>query len=175
MLWHKCSFPNSHFLDSGRKKLTKGSQALTAKPAIAFPEIAYITVILSYVSASDCSLKPLNCDCCFCADLFMVTALLVKHYQIKLLKKVWCILLVLCTWFNSFSIQLEAHQVNKILIRENDQKPEPRKKRAPGPDPHSWKPTAPEAELELCHFYDSFTALNNTRCNQAHRRSRVKI
>jgi len=31
-----------------------------AKPAIAFPEIVYITVILSYVSASDCSLNRLN-------------------------------------------------------------------------------------------------------------------
>jgi len=39
----------------------------------------------------------------------MLTALLVKNYQIKLLKKVWYILLVLCT---SFSIQLEAYQDN---------------------------------------------------------------
>jgi len=54
----------------------------------------------------------------------MVTALLVENYQIKLLEKIWCILLVLCTLFNSFSIQLEAHQVNKIFMRENDQKSE---------------------------------------------------
>jgi len=33
---------------------------LTAKPATAFPEIVYITVILSYVSASYCSLNRLN-------------------------------------------------------------------------------------------------------------------
>ena len=52
----------------------------------------------------------------------MVAVLLVKTYQIKLLKKVWCILLVLSTWFNSFSIQLEARQVNEMLC-ENDQKP----------------------------------------------------
>ena len=58
----------------------------------------------------------------------MVTALLVKNYQIKLLKKVWCILSVLCTWFNSFSIQVEAHQVNKVLMYENNQKPEPLKR-----------------------------------------------
>jgi len=30
------------------------------KPANAFPDIAYITVILSYVSASKCSLNRLN-------------------------------------------------------------------------------------------------------------------
>jgi len=42
----------------------------------------------------------------------MVAALLVKDYQIKLLKKAWYILLVLCTWFNSFSIQREGHQDN---------------------------------------------------------------
>jgi len=34
----------------------------------------------------------------------MVRALVVKNYQIKLLEKIWYILLVLCTWFNSFSI-----------------------------------------------------------------------
>jgi len=56
---------------------------------------------------------------------------------------------------------------------ENDQNPESRKKRAMEADPHSWKPTAPEAEPELCHFCDSFAALNNPRCNRAHRRSRA--
>jgi len=35
--------------------MTKGRQALHAKPATAFPEFVYITVILSYVSASNCS------------------------------------------------------------------------------------------------------------------------
>jgi len=38
----------------------KGPQALMAKPATTFPEIVYITVILSYVSASNCSLNHLN-------------------------------------------------------------------------------------------------------------------
>jgi len=42
----------------------------------------------------------------------MVPSLLVKNYPIRLLNKVWYILLVLCTWFSSFSIQLEAHQDN---------------------------------------------------------------
>jgi len=49
MLGHTCSFPNNHFLDSGRKK---GPQELTAKPATAFREVVHITVILNYVSAS---------------------------------------------------------------------------------------------------------------------------
>jgi len=35
-------------------------QALTAKPATAFPEIFYIAIIASYVSANNCSLNPLN-------------------------------------------------------------------------------------------------------------------
>jgi len=52
MLGHKCSFPNNHFLDSGRIRNNKAPHALTAKPATAFPEVVYITVILSYVSAS---------------------------------------------------------------------------------------------------------------------------
>ena len=40
------------------KHMSKGLRALTAKPATAFPEIVYITVIVSYVSASNCS----TCD-----------------------------------------------------------------------------------------------------------------
>jgi len=38
----------------------KGPQALTTKSATAFPEIVYIAVILSYISASNCSLNRLN-------------------------------------------------------------------------------------------------------------------
>jgi len=42
------------------EEITKGPHALTVKPATAFPEIIYITVILSYVSASNCSLNRTN-------------------------------------------------------------------------------------------------------------------
>jgi len=42
----------------------------------------------------------------------VVRTLLVKNYRIKLLKDVWYIPLILCTWYNLFSIQLEAHQDN---------------------------------------------------------------
>ena len=59
-LGHKGSFPNSHFLDSGGKEITKGHRALTAKPATALLEIAYITVILRYASVSNCVLNRLN-------------------------------------------------------------------------------------------------------------------
>jgi len=38
----------------------KRSSGIEGKPATAFPEIVYITVILSYISASDCSLNRLN-------------------------------------------------------------------------------------------------------------------
>jgi len=44
-----------------------------------------------------------TCDCYIFADFLMV--LLVKKHQIKLLNKVWYILLVLCASFKSFSIQ----------------------------------------------------------------------
>jgi len=55
-------FSKQPCLDSGRTKKQKvlTPQALTAKPAICFTEIVYITVVLSYVSASDCSLNRLN-------------------------------------------------------------------------------------------------------------------
>jgi len=40
-------FSNSRLLDSVRKK-EHSPQALTAKPATAFPDILYVTVILSF-------------------------------------------------------------------------------------------------------------------------------
>jgi len=42
----------------------------------------------------------------------MVTTLLVKNYQIKLLKSIWYTLLVLCTQFDLFSVQLYENQDN---------------------------------------------------------------
>jgi len=36
------------------QEITKGHQSLTAKPATAFPEFVYISVIVSYVFASNC-------------------------------------------------------------------------------------------------------------------------
>jgi len=43
----------------------KSHQALTAKQTITFPEFVYITLILNYVSASNCSLNRWSRDCCF--------------------------------------------------------------------------------------------------------------
>jgi len=99
MLGHKCSFPNSHLLDSGRKEITKRHQVSTANPATGFTEIVCTTVIVSYVSASNYSLFAETSEpvIVFFADFLVVRELLVKNYQIKLLKKVWCVLLVLCT------------------------------------------------------------------------------
>ena len=42
------------------QEITEGPQAMMAKPATAFPGVVYITVILSYVSVSNCSLNCLN-------------------------------------------------------------------------------------------------------------------
>jgi len=85
-----------------------------AKPASSFPEIVYINIILSYVSASTVTVLWIiwTCDCCFFHWFPRGKSAACKKYQIKLLKKVWCILLVLRTWFNSFAIQFEAHQDN---------------------------------------------------------------
>ena len=75
-------------------------------------QYCYITVIFSYVSASNCSLNRLDLQLVFFVDFLMARALLVENCQMRLLERVWDILLVSCTWFNSFSIQLEAHQNN---------------------------------------------------------------
>ena len=83
------------------------------KPATAFPEIVYITVILRYVSASNCSLNRLNLWLLFFHWFSHgKSAACKKNCQIKLVKKIWYILLIMRTWFTSFSIQLEAHQDN---------------------------------------------------------------
>jgi len=55
MLGHNVVFQTVTFL---RNK--KGLQALTAKPATAFPEVVCVTVILSYVFVSKYSLNRLN-------------------------------------------------------------------------------------------------------------------
>jgi len=87
----------------------------------------------------------------FFADFLMVRALLVKTTRLNYSKKNLHILLVLCTWFNSFSIQTwGTPRQMKILMCEKEQKPEPWKKRAPESEPHSWKPRAPE--LEPCSW-----------------------
>jgi len=89
-------------------KNNKMSSSLDVKTSYRLSRNCYIMpiLILSYVSASNCSLNRLNlsCDCCFFADFLMVRALLVKNYQIKVHNKVWYLFLALCTCFNSFSI-----------------------------------------------------------------------
>jgi len=141
--------------------MTKGPQALTVKPATALPAIVYITVILRFLYASNCSLNRLNLWLLFRWFPHGKTAACKKNYQIKLLQRAWHIFLVLCTRFNSFSTEVRNTETIKILMCENEQKPEP----------HSWKPKAPELEPcswrrapepELCHFYDGFAALKKS-------------
>jgi len=55
----------------------------------------------------------------------MVTVLLVKDYQIKLLKKVWYIFLLCVLDLIHFPFKLRHTKTIKILMCENEQKPEP--------------------------------------------------
>ena len=48
----------------------------------------------------------------------------------------------------------------KMFISEYDIRRGAARMRPKRPEPHSWKPTALEAEPELCHFYDGSAALN---------------
>jgi len=63
MLRHKFSFPNSHFLDSGRKKKQKVSD-IDGKTSDCLSRNCLYYVVWSYVSASNCLL---NCDLLFFA------------------------------------------------------------------------------------------------------------
>ena len=93
----------------------------------------------------------------------MARALLVKNYQIKLLKKVCYILLVLCTWFDSFSNQLEAHQdsynINVWKRTETEVGAGAVKNESSGAGAGAMfmKRRAPEPELR--HFYNGSAAL----------------
>jgi len=139
--------------------MTKGPHALTVKPVTALPEIVYITVILKFLYASNCSLNRLILWLLFFHWFpHGKTAACKKNYQIKLLQRVWHIFLVLCTFHWTWGTPRRI----KILLCENEQKPEP----------HSWKSKSSGAgamfmkrrarEPELCHFYDGFAALKKS-------------
>jgi len=112
MLGHKCSFPNCHFLNFRRKNWQKVFRHWWQNYRPSFPKL--LTLPLSWVTFLLVTVLWIvwTFYCCFFADFLMVRALLVKIYQIQLLKEVWYVLIVLCTWFNSFSIQLETHHGN---------------------------------------------------------------
>jgi len=74
--------------------------------------MVYITVMLSYVPASNCSLKRMNLWFLFVRWFPHGRALLTKKLPDKITYKVWYIIEVWCTWYNSFFIQLEARQDN---------------------------------------------------------------
>jgi len=119
--------------------------------------------------------------CRFFADFFMVTALLVKNYQIKLLRMFgifswFCVLALI-----NFPFNLRHTKTIKTLMCENEQKPELEpeswKQRAPEPEPCSWKPRAPELEQCLwkeelrsrsCDIFKTATQpWNNPHCCRA--------
>jgi len=152
--------------------MTKGPHALTVKPVTALPEIVYIIVILKFLYASNCSLNRLILWLLFFHWFpHGKTAACKKNYQIKLLQRVWHIFLVLCTFHWTWGTPRRI----KILLCENEQKPEP----------HSWKAKAPE--LEPCSWKEElgsrscviFTTTSqpwkNPHCNRALRRSTVKF
>jgi len=64
----------------------KGHYTKTAKSATAFPELVYITVILSYVGARNCAPNRLNLCLLFLANVLMVGVLIVKTHNIILIK-----------------------------------------------------------------------------------------
>ena len=103
----------------------------------------------------------LACDCCFFAWFpHGKSAAFKKSCQIKLLIKVWYILLALCTWYNHFPFNLRntktTENMNVWKQTEAGAWTMLWKKRATEPEPCSWK-RAPE--LELRHFYGSSAAL----------------
>jgi len=54
------------------------------------------------------------CDCYFFADFLMVRVLLIKNYQIKLLKKVWYILVVLRSLLHRFHFPFNLRHTTTI-------------------------------------------------------------
>jgi len=98
MLGHECSFPNDYFLDSVTRN-NKRSSGIEGKTN-------------NYLSR--------NCLCHFFADFLMVTTLLVKNYQLKLLKMfgIFCCFCVLD--FINFPFNLRHTKTIKILMCENE-------------------------------------------------------
>jgi len=119
----------------------------------------------------------------------MVPALLVKNYLIRLLKKVWHILLVLCTWYISCSIQLEAHEdnwnINEWKRTEATAGVWAKKKESSGAGTTLMKTKSSRAGAVFMkrrapgRSCDIFTTApqpcNNSNCSRAHGRHRVKL
>jgi len=154
MLGHECSFPNSHFLGSVVRNNKRSSGIKRQNQRQPFQKLFMLP--LSWVTfLLVTSLNRLNLWLFF-TDFLMVTALLVKNNQIKKLKKVRYILLILCAWFTSFSIRHEAHQDNQNINvwsrTEARAGSGAMKKESSGAGAMFMKRRA--AELELWHFYD---------------------
>ena len=73
----------------------KRSSGIDGKPATAFPEFVYIAVILSYISASNCSLNRLNLWLLFFRWFPHGKSAACKYIPDKITLKSWAFLLVL--------------------------------------------------------------------------------
>jgi len=99
MLGHECSFPHSHFVDSVARN-NKKSSGIEGK-------------------TSDC----LSTNCLyvvFFADFLMVITLLVKNYQIKLLKMFGIFSWFCALDFINFPFYLRHTKTIKVLMCENE-------------------------------------------------------
>jgi len=104
ILGHKCSFPNSHFIDSGRKKWQKVLRHWRKNKRLPFQKLFILP--LSWVTFLVLTVIWIVWTCVCCLFRWF------PHDKSAACKKVWYLLLVLCSWFNSLSIQLETPHNN---------------------------------------------------------------
>jgi len=121
--------------------MTKGPQALMVKPATVLPEIVYITVILRFLYASNCSLNRLNLWLLFFRWFPNGKTFACKKTTRSNYSKGFGIFSEFCVLdLIHFPLNLRNTETIKILLCENEQKPKP----------HSWKPKS--LELEPCSW-----------------------
>jgi len=150
-LEHKCSFPNKHFFILVIRN-KKGSQALTVKPATAFPEIVYITVTLSYVFDSNCSLNHRNLWLLFFRWFpHGKSAACIRTTRLKYSKKSGIFF-----WFYVLGIIHFPFDLRHTKTIENINVC---KRTEAGP-------MKKELWSRSCHFYDGSTALTKTTTNR---------
>jgi len=77
MLGHKCSFPKSHFLDSGRKKSQKVLRQWRQNQRLPFQKLFILPLSWDSLMPITVLLIVSTCDCCFFADFLMAGPLLV--------------------------------------------------------------------------------------------------
>ena len=108
-------------------RINERSPGIKSRQATAFPEFVDITVIVVMFLLVTILWIVSTCDYCFFADFLIVRLrpLIVKIRKINPNQISWHTLLVLFTWYISFSVQLEAHQHNCKYYWVNEQKLKP--------------------------------------------------